>query len=94
MNELTSEMIRAYVEATGEPNWSMPPRHLDGLAAVAALAGRPAAAPHRCADCGRSARQLTAVPDGDATVWLGPTCLRRRRDAAAVRQALPIGGER
>lgn len=68
------------------------------LAAVVAIVERdlhrPAAAPTRCADCGRSARQLTAVPDGDGTVWLGPTCHRRRMDSGAVRQALPIGGDR
>jgi hypothetical protein len=66
-----------------------------GAANAAALAAaRPTPAPTRCADCGRSARQLVAVPDGDTTVWLGPTCHRRRIDAGQVRQALPIGGER
>jgi hypothetical protein len=55
---------------------------------------RPAPVPNRCADCGRTGRNLVAVPDGDSTVLLGPTCRRRRLDAGQVRQALPIGGER
>jgi hypothetical protein len=64
-----------------------------GAANAAALAAaRPAPAPGRCADCGRTGRNLGAVPDGDRTVLLGPTCKRRRIDAGQVRQTLPIGG--
>ena len=64
-----------------------------GAANAAALAvARPAPAMPRCADCGRTGRSLEAVPDGDGTVLLGPTCRRRRLDAGQVRQALPIGG--
>jgi hypothetical protein len=66
-----------------------------GAANAAALAAaRPTPAPARCADCGRTGRNLVAVPDGGGTVLLGPTCKRRRLDAGQVRQALPIGGER
>lgn len=66
------------------------------LAAVVAIVERglrpqPTPAPARCADSGRSARNLVAVPDGAGTVLLGPTCKRRRIDAGQVRQALPIG---
>jgi hypothetical protein len=37
-----------------------------------------------CADCGRTARELIPVqdPDGRVTGWVGPTCNRRRTEAA------------
>jgi hypothetical protein len=38
----------------------------------------------QCADCGRTARVLTPwEEDGQVVAWLGPTCLKRRADAAA-----------
>jgi hypothetical protein len=47
-----------------------------------------AALPKRCLDCGRTARELIAVldPAGKLTGWVGPTC-KRRRDEAASRGA-------
>jgi hypothetical protein len=54
------------------------------------------AAARRCADCGRTARQLIATQDGDGSVvYLGPGCSRKRMRAVVQRaQTLPIGGER
>lgn len=48
----------------------------------------------RCFDCGRTARELVAWPDGDGTVWLGPSCHRRRQTAAerGASVQLPIAG--
>jgi hypothetical protein len=90
------ELRQAYTAATGEPNWTLPPRHAEGLAAVAALV-RPASGPDRCSACGRTARHLTPVHelvDGRTTVVarLGPSCHARHLRAGGGRQALPIGG--
>lgn len=43
-----------------------------------------AAVPRVCVDCGRTARELIPVqdPDGRVTGWVGPTCNRRRAEAA------------
>jgi hypothetical protein len=59
---------------------------------------RPASGPDRCSDCGRTARELrpwreTVGGREMVVARLGPTCWRRRMDAAGDRQALPIGGE-
>ena len=99
MIELTSEMVMALwrilpsdVQEGREPADVEP--WVDAvLTVVDRIQPRPTPAPTRCADCGRAARELVAVPDGVATVWLGPTCRRRRAEAAAVRQTLPIGGD-
>jgi hypothetical protein len=54
-----------------------------------------AVALRRCADCGRAARELTAVQDGDGhVVHLGPGCYRKRAAALGQREQLPIGGVR
>jgi hypothetical protein len=95
------EIRQAYTAATGEPNWTLPPRHDEGLAAVAALVQRnlrPASGPDRCSACGRTARHLipaTELVDGRLTVVarLGPTCYREHLRAGDGRQTLPIGGE-
>lgn len=50
------------------------------------------ATPRRCHDCGRSARNLVAVPDEGSVVYLGPQCYQRRRVRGATAEALPIGG--
>lgn len=54
------------------------------------------AAARRCADCGRSARELIATADADGGVLhLGPGCLRKRLKKDARRaEPLPIGGAR
>lgn len=50
-----------------------------------------AAATRRCADCGRSSRELTPWEEqGQVVAWLGPSCHRRRLDGQQV-AALPIG---
>jgi bacterioferritin-associated ferredoxin len=50
-----------------------------------------AAATRRCADCHRTARDLTEWHEPDGTVvWLGPSC-RRRRGEDGQADALPIG---
>jgi len=38
--ELTAEMRDAYTAGTGEPNWFLPRRHNEGLAAVLAIVER------------------------------------------------------
>lgn len=54
-----------------------------------------AAAGRRCADCGRGARQLVAVQDGDGqVVHLGPGCYRKRAATLGQREQLTIGGSR
>jgi hypothetical protein len=53
------------------------------------------ATPRRCSDCGRGARQLIEWrEDGEVVAWLGPTCYRRRMDAAGTAQPFPLGGAR
>ena len=54
--------------------------------------------PERCSDCGRTSGNLrpwheTVGGQRMVVARLGPTCWRRRMDAAGDRQALPIGGE-
>jgi hypothetical protein len=46
--------------------------------------GPPAEPAKACEDCGRTARELIPVqdPDGRVTGWVGPTCHRRRTEAA------------
>lgn len=94
MIEPTTEMRTAFL-AAAEGICICPICLNHRLAAVLAIADRDRpATQQRCADCGRAARELVAVPDGDSTVLLGPTCHRRRLEAGQVRQALPIGGAR
>ena len=103
MIEVTEEMLAAFVaqreDWCDEIGCGRDDCLTERLAAVLAIVERdhrpqPAPAQPRCADCGRTGRNLEAVPDGDTTVLLGPTCKRRRLDAGQVRQALPIGGDR
>ncbi|GAA2681804.1 hypothetical protein [Actinoplanes palleronii] len=95
---MSSYLVDKLRRCTTLPAWAQVSISPDEAKTLLALIDRnrpqPAPAPTRCADCGRTGRNLEAVPEGDGTVLLGPTCKRRRIDAGQVRQALPIGGDR
>ncbi|WP_189336334.1 hypothetical protein [Actinoplanes ianthinogenes] len=83
------------------PDWarvSISPAEAKELLAIIGRDPQPATAPDRCSDCGRSARELqpwheTVGGQRMVVARLGPSCWRKRMDAGAGRQALPIGGE-